>query len=135
MVLYTGSCCPNMDMLRCPAAHTNQHAATPLGDKGRHCCCVLNPKPCCVIVCAGVAPAPAGPFTAAHNNLKDWGRRMEAYRLLLQEDAVDLAAKVSWAPCFGCHVSIAGTSVLVHATGRSSFVTLVGNAQPGCRCM
>ena len=42
---------------------------------------------------AGAAPG-AGVFAAAHNNLKDFGRRMEAYRQLLQEDATDLAAKV-----------------------------------------
>lgn len=32
---------------------------------------------------------------ASHNNEKDWARRMEAYKQLMQEDAADLAANVS----------------------------------------
>jgi hypothetical protein len=43
---------------------------------------------------APLTAAPSGPFAAAHNNLKDWGRRMEAYRQVVQEDAADLATKV-----------------------------------------
>lgn len=43
---------------------------------------------------AAAAVAPSSPFVAAHNNLKDWGRRMEAYRQVVQEDAADLASKV-----------------------------------------
>jgi hypothetical protein len=43
---------------------------------------------------AGTAAMVPSPFAAPHNNLKDWGRRMEAYKQVLQEDAADLTAKV-----------------------------------------
>jgi len=43
---------------------------------------------------AAAAAAAAGPFVAVHNNMKDWGRRMEAYKALMHEDAADLATKV-----------------------------------------
>lgn len=41
---------------------------------------------------AGEAAAAAVP--ASHNNEKDFARRLEAYKQLMQEDAADLAAKV-----------------------------------------
>lgn len=55
---------------------------------------------------AVAAAAAAGPFVAVHNNMKDWGRRMEAYKALLHEDAADLAAKVgAGVPVAGCNGS------------------------------
>jgi hypothetical protein len=49
---------------------------------------------------AGTAAMVPSPFAAPQNNLKDWGRRMEAYRQILQEEAADLAAKVG--TCGAC---------------------------------
>ena len=44
---------------------------------------------------AGAAAGAAASASRSHNNERDFGRRLEAYRAIQQEDAADLAARVS----------------------------------------